>query len=1250
MLSPSDRVVFLPQDREIMDITGLSEQQYRWFVRECYKNCKLRPGEPVALEPLTLALINIAIGILLTAASMLLAPKPKDQEAATLTEETVEGQNVVRRDRFAPKSGFDSFQNVVDMGSVVPIVYAKAETFDAEGRQPGDDDYDETTAQQYGGIRINTNLLWSQVLSVGGGQFFKGLFLIGEGGVELDYEQIALGNNTLASYELERGVEAGRVTLYFTDDGGRINAEYDEDDETVGDYKLGVVPDRDPGALAGGPDDVYSFTGQDGNGDPLAIKNFCQALQPSNQVEFGVYGHIGNNFGYKLGEDFTPLTQWQGGDDAFQRQNSTQAVAEAKRSAVIFTTRAGFVGNTSQERDVEVGDELTYRIYPSSDIDREFELNNTGGGGQPDNVVTCENVATAVASIQRTFDERISVGALYRAGSAVVVCTNRTGPFVSSVDFEGDDGTEMTATFRVVEAGTVREYTENELNRTNFAETDYAAGKICSAEAQLFQLLVGSFSVERACRKIEVGLQSNVGLKSGGITNFNSLVTRRQYESGLDQVLDFSYQAYVDAEYCGGQADGITEENSYRTEVKAGTYSASDTRYSFFRISYRDIDATDFTVLSNLFAVRSSTGVDTYNFLRFIFADAKRREFRFTPVSSWEVRTNKYEGVLYAIDAHGDTDTLARAVYTDLSLVIEFVGFEIDDPGLAFSVRAFLPADPDIQPNCETEERIRDVLIANRGSGYSTQGGVSFGDAPGVFFQNWRGIRMRSLDNPSRILEDTTVSIREDRAGGQPGEVNNIFLEDDNFNTIRPLNEQGFTQGERMEIIPGQIAGSGFIGTIDLFTRTICEEVEDGAGRLGISPFDDPAAISYVDGYARIAEAFIYDGVSTTASEPEHKISYVNIISENTEDPEYDLMSLIGLNVRSSKELRALDQLSVYCTRGSIDSHLFPDVLEDLLTNPRYGTGEFFSAEMIDDGSFEAAAAWTNERRYYFDGAISEKLNLRQWGAERARDFLLDLSVSGGRFTLTPALRFDEPEPVVGLFTSGNILEGSFQCNYFDLQDRMPPIVSVRWREERANNTPNDKGLFPLMREFNVRYAGTDENAPVIQVDMSNFCTNRQHALDRAKLECIMKQHVTHAVSFKTLPSQSGVQAGSVIKVGIETVNYDQPRNGAISSNGTVTSWPELGDGLHQVLLWNGEAMQEVEIEITNGKVGEGDYFNSVFCVQSGVQSAETYKVTAVSFDEEGNVDIEAMYWPTDENGVSLLTIEWDDSYWTVDG
>ena len=74
MLSPNNRIVLLPQDREVMDITGMSEAEYRWFVRECIKNHKLRPGEPVALGFWATVGINLVIGILLTAASVLLTP------------------------------------------------------------------------------------------------------------------------------------------------------------------------------------------------------------------------------------------------------------------------------------------------------------------------------------------------------------------------------------------------------------------------------------------------------------------------------------------------------------------------------------------------------------------------------------------------------------------------------------------------------------------------------------------------------------------------------------------------------------------------------------------------------------------------------------------------------------------------------------------------------------------------------------------------------------------------------------------------------------------------------------------------------------------------------------------------------------------------------------------------------------------------------------------------------------------------
>ena len=74
MLDPKAQLVLLPQDREIMELTGLDEKQYRKFQLYVLTQ-KPKPGDPVALGFLATAAINLVIGLLLTAASALLAPK-----------------------------------------------------------------------------------------------------------------------------------------------------------------------------------------------------------------------------------------------------------------------------------------------------------------------------------------------------------------------------------------------------------------------------------------------------------------------------------------------------------------------------------------------------------------------------------------------------------------------------------------------------------------------------------------------------------------------------------------------------------------------------------------------------------------------------------------------------------------------------------------------------------------------------------------------------------------------------------------------------------------------------------------------------------------------------------------------------------------------------------------------------------------------------------------------------------------------
>ena len=66
MLDPKRPIALLPQDREIMDITGMSEAQYRWFVRQAIFNSKLRPGEPTADFGISLV-VSLVVGLALTA-------------------------------------------------------------------------------------------------------------------------------------------------------------------------------------------------------------------------------------------------------------------------------------------------------------------------------------------------------------------------------------------------------------------------------------------------------------------------------------------------------------------------------------------------------------------------------------------------------------------------------------------------------------------------------------------------------------------------------------------------------------------------------------------------------------------------------------------------------------------------------------------------------------------------------------------------------------------------------------------------------------------------------------------------------------------------------------------------------------------------------------------------------------------------------------------------------------------------------
>ena len=1034
-----------------MAILGMDERQYRNFVRAGLLHCKVRPGEPTAFLVIPF-LIQLVIGVGLSYLATLLAPKPRAPQQTSVANNQVQGQNVVNGARFTPKNGFDSVQNVVELGSVIPIVYANRQVIDGVA---------------YGGVRVNTNLLWSQIYSIGGGQLLRALFCVGEADIdELDPGQFAIGNNLISNYDLQIR-DSGRIAIYYSPDGGRLVGD---------DHIAGVLPANDLGnAETAGGTDVFQVRGPGGEW----TTDFSFTSSPSNQTTFGIHSFIGNNFGAKVNPIFRPAVQLIPGDTGQVRcPNDWQAQAQRDKQNVMFSTRSGIVG-AEDLTSFDVGDQFTYTLFTSSDVNREFiQVNPLGADG----VETCNDIAQRVAGTQRGWDEALGVGEIYRVGSCVAICVDRTEQMFES---EADGSSrQVSATFEVLRPGQAHVYAQGTI------EAD--GGQVASRGSHLYKFAEGSFSTDREARVIEVGLKSTVQLNINGLCNFRDTHSYNRCDN----------EACFD--YNGQQAQNINN-----IIFQSGTYTSPETRYSFFKISYRTAGTNeDYVVLDPVFGVRSATGVAVYNYLRFESVDPIRWELRFTPVSSWEIRTGTAGGSLEVLDSR-----LSNIRTVDANgLQISFTGEQVDRNRNSFS-----------------------------------------------------------------LLSLTAVE------AGAPG-----------------------------------------------------------------PPYDDEDF--YGDAWARIAEAFIYSEMTTTASSPEHSIAYVNCIAENPSTPNYDDIALVGMNIRSSTEIKRLDQFSVYVNRGVNSTSRFPDVLYDLLTNRRYGSGNVLNPLQVDRQSFEEAAEWTTARRYFFDGAVSEKINLRNWGAETARNFLLDLVIRNGRFALQPAVTFGGPETITGLYTAGNIIEDSFEMSSADLQDRVPIRVSVKWRQERESSDIESRGLFPVVREVTVREVGTREDAPLVQIDLSDYATSQLHAIDRAKFEIRTRRINNHSIKFKTTPMESSFDIGSIFKLGLETVSYDQPQNGCVAADGTVTAWPPLADGTYPVLLWDGTVnqIQEVDLTITAGKANRKGV---VFCLRNATNRAETYKTQSVTYDEEGNIDVEALYYPTDETGTSLITEGWNvAANWVIEG
>ena len=153
-------------------------------------------------------------------------------------------------------------------------------------------------------------------------------------------------------------------------------------------------------------------------------------------------------------------------------------------------------------------------------------------------------------------------------------------------------------------------------------------------------------------------------------------------------------------------------------------------------------------------------------------------------------------------------------------------------------------------------------------------------------------------------------------------------------------------------------------------------------------------------------------------------ISYLNEYVENSkswyanENKQYENLAYAGLICQSSKEISTFSSFSAYFSMAlrlngchnsgnKRSTSNFPEIAYDLLTNRRYGVGEFIGNNSIDKWRLTVAAKFCRANGFYWDGVISEETNLREFMYSQAAFQLLDFEIRGGQFSLYPSVPFN---------------------------------------------------------------------------------------------------------------------------------------------------------------------------------------------------------------------------------------------------